>query len=76
MSHVTYLVRVLRDFVLQLQDSEGHPITARAYLESALQQQPLTGNEKYRSSVIEKNRIRNVIASVFPQRLVIVKSCD
>lgn len=62
-SHFPSFLWVLRDFVLDLVDASGHPITSNAYLESALQPQP-----ENRKNAAEKNRIRETIRSVFSTR--------
>lgn len=55
-------VWLLRDFYFELSD-DGHKITPRDYLESALQ--PIPGNGK---AVASKNEIRNSIKALFPER--------
>jgi len=57
--HLPALIWVLRDFFLRLVDGNGQPITGNQYLENALQSVP--GNE-------DKNKVRNVIKDLFPQR--------
>lgn len=54
---------VVRDFSLQLVDSEGDEITASQYLERSLMDQ-----EGFSDSVQSKNRIRKIIRSFFTQR--------
>lgn len=57
------LVWLLRDFSLKLEDSEGNTITAKQYLENALQLQ------KGSSEIVEeKNKIRKMITTYFPER--------
>ena len=54
---------VVRDFTLQLLDSEQEPITPKEYLEKAL------GNQKGFSEAVEqKNRIRKLLKSFFKER--------
>ena len=60
-AHFPDFLWVLRDFSLELQDASGSPISARQYLEHALQ--PVAGARS-----VEKNRIRNVLSTVFPSR--------
>lgn len=54
---------VVRDFTLQLVDSEGDPINAKEYLEKALQQQ-----KGFSEAVDQKNRIRRLLKSFFTDR--------
>ena len=57
------LLWVLRDFSLQLKDSQGDQITAKQYLENALTLQ------KGSSDVVEsKNKIRRLLKFFFPER--------
>jgi len=60
-AHFPDFLWVLRDFSLELQDASGSPISARQYLEQALQ--PVPGARS-----AEKNRIRHVLSTVFPSR--------
>ncbi len=54
---------VVRDFTLQLVDSEHEPITSKEYLENALI------NQKGFSEAVEsKNRIRRLLKSFFKER--------
>jgi len=50
---------LLRDFMLQLEDEQGNPISSKQYLENALAK---------RSKDASKNEIRDTITSCFPQR--------
>ena len=54
---------VLRDFTLQLVDEEGDSITAKGYLEGALQPQ-----KGFTDEVEQKNRIRRLIQTFFRER--------
>ncbi len=54
---------VVRDFALQLKDSDGEDITAREYLESALEEQ-----KGITEQIMEKNRIRKLIKCFFKER--------
>jgi len=69
--HFPHFIWVLRDFALQLQDAQGRPISSQQYLESALEEQADTPNS-YRDESddtnADKNRIREVLRSVFPSR--------
>jgi hypothetical protein len=56
-------VWVVRDFALQLVDSDGDPITPTQYLNSALEQSP-----GYDKATLERNRIRNMLSAFFPDR--------
>ena len=60
-AHFPDFLWVLRDFALQLEDASGSPITARQYLDTALQ--PVQGPR-----AAEKNRTRRVLSTVFPHR--------
>lgn len=54
---------LLRDFSLKLEDSEGNTITAKQYLENALNLQ------KGSSEIVEeKNKVRKMIKTFFPER--------
>ena len=54
---------VVRDFTLQLVDSEGEPISSKEYLDRAL------ANQKgFSESVESKNRIRRLLKSFFKDR--------
>ena len=57
------LLWLLRDFSLKLEDKNGNVITEKQYLESALRE--LSGLS---NSVEEKNRVRNLIRTYFPER--------
>ena len=57
------LLWLLRDFSLKLEDKNGNVITEKQYLESALRE--LSGMT---NSIEEKNRIRNLIKTYFPER--------
>ena len=54
---------LLRDFSLKLEDKEGNIISEKEYLESALENK-IGDNEIIR----EKNRVRNLIKTYFPDR--------
>ena len=54
---------VVRDFALQLVDSEGEPLTSKEYLEKALQPQ-----KGFSEAVEQKNRIRRLLKSFFKER--------
>jgi hypothetical protein len=54
---------VVRDFTLQLLDSEDEPITPQDYLEKALECQ-----KGFSDSVEQKNRIRRMLKSFFRDR--------
>lgn len=54
---------VVRDFTLQLVDSEGEPILPKDYLEKALQTQ-----KGFSDSVEQKNRIRRLLKTFFVDR--------
>lgn len=57
------LLWILRDFALKLEDSEGNVITAKQYLENALQQQKGASE-----SIEEKNLVRKMIKTYFLER--------
>ncbi len=57
------LLWLLRDFSLKLEDTQGNVITAKQYLENALQLQKGTSE-----AVEEKNKIRKLITSYFKER--------
>ncbi len=62
-SYFPSLLWILRDFSLKLEDTHGNVITAKQYLENALQLQKGT------SEIIEeKNRIRKSIITYFKER--------
>ncbi len=62
-SYFPSLLWLLRDFSLKLEDNKGNVITAKQYLESALQLQ------KGSSEVVEeKNKIRKLITAYFKER--------
>jgi len=54
---------IVRDFTLQLIDSQGEPITPKEYLERALQPQ-----KGFSDNVEQKNRIRRHITGLFKDR--------
>lgn len=54
---------VVRDFSLQLVDSEGESITSKDYLEKALQEQ-----KGFSESAEQKNRIRRLLRCFFKER--------
>jgi hypothetical protein len=54
---------VVRDFSLQLVDTEGESITSKEYLEKALQPQ-----KGFSDGVEQKNRIRRMMKSFFKER--------
>ena len=54
---------LLRDFSLKLEDLDGNKITEKEYLESALENK--MGNDDI---INEKNRVRNLIKTFFPDR--------
>jgi hypothetical protein len=56
-------VWVVRDFALQLVDSDGDPITPTQYLNSALEQ-----SSGYDKGTMERNRIRSMLSAFFPDR--------
>ena len=57
------LLWLLRDFSLKLEDKNGNVITEKQYLENALRE--LSG---LTNSIEEKNRVRNLIRTYFPER--------
>ena len=57
------LLWILRDFALKLEDNEGNVITAKQYLENALQQQKGASE-----SIEEKNLVRKMIKTYFLER--------
>lgn len=62
-SYFPNLLWLLRDFSLKLEDTEGNTITAKQYLENALQLQ------KGSSDIIEeKNKVRKLITTYFNDR--------
>jgi hypothetical protein len=54
---------VVRDFTLQLVDSEGDPISTKEYLDKALAPQ-----KGFSDGVEQKNRIRRLLTSFFKER--------
>ena len=54
---------VVRDFTLLLVDESGEPISSKEYFEKALQPQ-----KGFSESVDQKNRIRKMLKSFFPER--------
>ena len=57
------LLWLLRDFALKLEDNEGNVITAKQYLENALMEQ-----KGMSDIIIEKNQVRKLIKTYFPER--------
>ena len=57
------LMWLLRDFSLKLEDINGNIITAKQYLEKALES--VNGNDEI---INEKNRVRKLIRTYFPER--------
>ena len=57
------LLWLLRDFSLKLEDKDGNCITEKQYLENALEE--LNGLS---STIEEKNRVRTLIKTYFPER--------
>ena len=57
------LLWLLRDFSLKLEDINGNAITEKQYLEKALEN--INGNDE---TIKEKNRVRNLIKTYFPER--------
>lgn len=53
----------MRDFILELADEEGNPISPNEYLELCLREA-----EGFSQKIAEKNRIRNLIKTFFKQR--------
>ena len=64
---------VIRDFSLQLVDSDGDVISGSQYLNNALQ--PVKGFDK---QTVERNRIRSMLSSFFSNRecLTLVRPCN
>lgn len=54
---------IVRDFTLQLENEDGEEITANQYLEKALEEQ-----KGFSDKIEEKNRIRKLLKSFFPER--------
>jgi hypothetical protein len=54
---------VIRDFTLDLEDEDGYEITPTQYLNSSLEQNP-----GYDKQTLERNRIRHMLTSFFPDR--------
>ncbi len=54
---------LLRDFALKLEDNEGNVITAKQYLENALNEQKGSSD-----TIIEKNQVRKLIKTYFHER--------
>jgi hypothetical protein len=54
---------IIRDFTLQLIDQDSEPISARDYLENALQVQP-----GFSDDIEQKNRIRRLLLTFFQDR--------
>lgn len=59
-------VWVIRDFALQLVDADGDPITPTQYLNNALEQ-----TNGYDKNTLERNRIRNMLSTFFPDRVCV-----
>lgn len=57
------LMWILRDFTLQLTDTDGDPISPKEYIEKALSQQ-----RGFSDGIESKNRIRRLITAFFKQR--------
>lgn len=57
------LLWLLRDFILKLEDNDGNVITAKQYLENALMLQKGSTD-----SIEEKNNVRKLIKTYFPER--------
>lgn len=53
----------MRDFILELADEDGNPISANEYLEMCLKE-----TEGFSQKIAEKNRIRNLIKGFFKHR--------
>ncbi|CAG9316966.1 unnamed protein product [Blepharisma stoltei] len=62
-AYMPSFVWVLRDFALQLVDSEGESLTPKEYLEKALQPQ-----KGFSDSIEDKNRIRRLLKEFFKDR--------
>jgi hypothetical protein len=62
-SYFPHFLWLLRDFVLELADEHGNPLTPTEYLESMLQEQ-----EGLNERTQEKNRIRSLIKNYFKHR--------
>ena len=58
-----YFLWLLRDFSLKLEDLDGNVITEKQYLENSLENK-IGDNE----IINEKNRVRNLIKTYFPER--------
>jgi len=54
---------VVRDFALELVDASGETLTADEYLELSLKPQ-----KGYEAAVLERNRLRHMLTSFFPNR--------
>ena len=54
---------VIRDFTLELEDEDGYEITPTQYLNSSLEPNP-----GYDKQTMERNRIRHMLTSFFPDR--------
>lgn len=59
-------VWVIRDFALQLVDADGDAITPTQYLNNALEQ-----TNGYDKNTLERNRIRNMLSTFFPDRVCV-----
>jgi hypothetical protein len=57
------LLWLLRDFSLKLEDKDGNVITEKQYLENSLKE--IKGNNEI---IEEKNKVRNLIKTYFPER--------
>jgi len=60
------LLWFLRDFVLDLQDEDGHPLTPDQYLERALRARPTAGADAARSRAARE--VRDNLLRFFPRR--------
>ena len=59
------LLWLLRDFSLKLEDINGNSITEKQYLEKALEN---VNGEDENEIIREKNRVRKLIRTYFPER--------
>jgi len=60
---------VIRDFALQLRDSDEHEINPKQYLENALRPVELSGDQlEGNEHLKKKNEIRNVLSTFFRER--------
>lgn len=58
-----FLMWILRDFALQMEDLTGEPMSSKEYMEKALEQQ-----KGFSAAITNKNRIRRVIKGFFKER--------